>query len=117
MNGRDPVQEGLTYQLMLHTFFNLCILVYASIQITQTRTALASLGPLVRCGRFVRCTGPDSLFNTILGLFIVAPVVIGICTIGFALLIRKLYGEFGWAEFRLVGASIELKRECWLGPS
>ena len=106
----DALRARNVIQLVLHTFFNLCILVYASIQITQTRTALAGLGQVVRCGRYIRCTGPDSLFNTILGLFIVTPIVIGVCSIGFALLIKKLYAEFGWAEFRLVGASLEMKR-------
>lgn len=102
---------SLTPQLVLHMLFNLCILIYASIQIVQTRTALTNLGPTARCGAYIRCTGPDSLFNVVFGLFIVEPIVVGLASIGFALLIRKLYREFGWAEFRLVGGSPKMKRE------
>jgi hypothetical protein len=55
------------------------------------------------------------LFNTILGMLVVTPVVIGLATVGFAVLIRKLHAEFGWAEFRIVGASLEMKRGLSVG--
>jgi hypothetical protein len=88
------------------------ILIYACLQISQTRTALSALqGTAQRCGNFARCFGEGSLFNTILGLFIVTPIVVGFATIAYAFLIRRLVQQFGWAEFRLVGASPEMKRE------
>ena len=45
-------------------------------------------------------------------LYVVTPIAVGLCTIAFALMIRKLYIEFGWAVFHLVGASPQMKREC-----
>lgn len=104
-------------QLILHTFFNLCIFIYAVIQLPQTRDALSGLGPNIRCGAYPRCTGDDSLFNVIYGPLVVVPIVIGIATLGFAVLIRKLYAEFGWAEFKLVGASLEMKRMSSPSPA
>jgi gamma-glutamylcysteine synthetase len=38
--------------------------------------------------------------------------VVGLSTIAFVFMIRKLYIEFGWAVFHLVGASPQMKREC-----
>jgi hypothetical protein len=58
-----------------------------------------------------RCEGPDSLYNVVQSLLIVTPIVLGLATIAFAFLCRKLYRQFGWAEFHLVGASPEMKRE------
>jgi hypothetical protein len=56
------------------------------------------------------------LYNVLQPLLIVAPIILGLCTIAFAVLIRKLYVQFGWAEFHLVGASPEMKSEweIWL---
>ena len=59
-----------------------------------------------------RCTGPHSLFYVIKRLYIVTPIVLGLCTITFGVLIHRLYVQFGWAVFYLVGASPEIKREC-----
>jgi hypothetical protein len=46
-----------------------------------------------------------------MGLFIVTPIVVGLATIAYAVLVRRLWMQFGWAEFRLVGASPQMKRK------
>jgi hypothetical protein len=51
------------------------------------------------------------LFNTLRGLYIVTPIFVGLSTFAFIYLIRKLYIEFGWSVFHLVGASVEMKSE------
>lgn len=58
-----------------------------------------------------QCVGPNSLYNLLEKVYIVTPIVLGLCTIIFCLLVRKLYIEFGWAVFHLVHASPEMKRE------
>jgi len=55
--------------------------------------------------------GPDSLYYLLQRLMIVVPIILGICTIAFAFLIRRLHEQFGWAVFHLVGASLEMKSE------
>ena len=39
------------------------------------------------------------------------PIVVGISTIAFAFMIRRLYIDFGWAVFHLVSASPAMKRK------
>jgi hypothetical protein len=56
------------------------------------------------------------LYNVVRSLLIVTPIVLGLATIAFAFLCRKLYRQFGWAEFHLVGASPEMKRESTSTP-
>jgi hypothetical protein len=41
-------------------------------------------------------------YNLLEKVYIVTPIVLGLCTIIFCLLVRKLYIEFGWAVFHLV---------------
>ncbi|RXK35896.1 hypothetical protein M231_06816 [Tremella mesenterica] len=103
LRGRNIVQ------LCLHLFFNVCILVYSILQIPQTKDALDS-APQDACGSYQRCTGPHSFFNLLRKLFIVTPIVLGLSTIAFAALIRRLHVQFGWAVFHLVGASPRMKR-------
>lgn len=42
---------------------------------------------------------------------IVPPIVIGLSTIIYIILAVRLYREYGWVVFKLVGASPNLKRE------
>lgn len=122
----DAVRARNIVQLGLHMLLNICILAYSILQIPQTKTALSGLG-LRRCGNFeVRytlapdckqelrgvqhCIGPNSLYNALQGCFIVLPITIGLCSIAFALLIRKLRAQFCWSMYRLVGASWDISR-------
>ena len=104
----DALRARNIIQLVLHLIFNTCIWVYSILQVPQTEHALSGL-PADRCGSFAACVGPNSLFTLVKKLFIVTPVVLGLCTVGFAVLIRMLYVEFGWAVFHLVGASPDMK--------
>lgn len=57
------------------------------------------------------CVGPGGLYGQLQKLYIVNPIFVGLATFAFVYLIRKLYVEFGWSVFHLVGASPEMKRE------
>ncbi|GFZ48729.1 hypothetical protein JCM24511_06478 [Saitozyma sp. JCM 24511] len=105
----DALRQRNVVQLLLHLWFQLCILAYSILQIPQTYNALNEIGNQ-QCGNYPRCEGPDSLYNVVRSLLIVTPIVLGLATIAFAFLCRKLYRQFGWAEFHLVGASPEMKR-------
>lgn len=109
----DALRARSIVQLGLHLVFNVCILVYAILQIPQTHDALAS-EPRRHCGAFARCTGKDSLFELLEKIMIAVPVVLGVCTLAMAVLVRTLYKQFGWAVWHLVNASPSLKRASFL---
>jgi hypothetical protein len=52
------------------------------------------------------------LFNVLRSLLIVTPIVMGLAGIAFIFLARRIYSQFGWAEFHLVSASPEMRRKC-----
>lgn len=104
----DALRARNIVQLFLHIWLNLMLLLYAILQIPQTKIALEDVTG--SCGDFDRCTGPGSLFNVIQGILIVPPIIFGLALISFGFLSRQLYFQFGWDVFRLVGASPELKR-------
>ncbi|WVQ66989.1 uncharacterized protein L199_005181 [Kwoniella botswanensis] len=106
----DALRARNIVQLIMHLFFNLCMLIYSILQIPQTKNALSNDNAPGACGSFERCTGPDSLFNLLQKLMIVPPIIFGLCTIVFCVLIKFIHKVWGWSVFRLVGAQPELKR-------
>ncbi|WVO14277.1 hypothetical protein L204_101909 [Cryptococcus depauperatus] len=103
----DALRARNIVQLILHLCLTFMLFLYSILQIPQTRIALGDVtGP---CGRFSNCTGPKSLYNTLLGLLVVPPIIFGLALIAFGMLVRQLYVQFGWAVFRLVGASPDMK--------
>lgn len=104
------------------------MLTYAILEIPQTRNAFKGLdlqdGCVMRDGVLVSvapdlcsalltaqdCVGPGSLYSLLEKLMIVPPIVIGLATIAYAFLARHLYFQFGWAQFKLVNASLDLKK-------
>ncbi|OCF77306.1 hypothetical protein I204_01293 [Kwoniella mangroviensis CBS 8886] len=106
----DALRARNMVQLIMHLFFNLCMLIYSILQIPQTKNALSNDNAPGACDFFERCTGPDSLFNLLQKLMIVPPIIFGLCTIVFCVLIKYIHKVWGWSVFRLVGAQPELKR-------
>ncbi|WWC64588.1 uncharacterized protein I303_107199 [Kwoniella dejecticola CBS 10117] len=107
----DALRARNIVQLIMHLFFNLCMLIYSILQIPQTKDALSDENGIPgACGNFENCTGPDSLFNLLQKLMIVPPIIFGICTIAFCVMIKYVHAQFGWAVFHLVGASPELRK-------
>ncbi|KAK8853207.1 hypothetical protein IAR55_003909 [Kwoniella newhampshirensis] len=106
----DGLRARNIVQLALHLFFNFCLTLYGILQIPQTKNALQDENAPGDCGKYPRCTGPDSLYNLLEKLMIVPPIIFGFASISFAVMIRQLYIQFGWAVFHLVGASPEMKK-------
>ncbi|WWC91697.1 uncharacterized protein L201_006643 [Kwoniella dendrophila CBS 6074] len=107
----DALRARNIVQLIMHLFFNVCMLVYSILQIPQTKNALEEENNVPGgCGSFENCTGPNSLYNLLEKLMIVPPIIFGLCTIAFCVMMRYVHAQFGWAVFHLVGASPELKR-------
>ncbi|WWD03644.1 hypothetical protein V865_001699 [Kwoniella europaea PYCC6329] len=74
----DALRARNIVQLIMHLFFNLCMLIYSILQIPQTKNALSNDNAPGACGSFERCTGPDSLFNLLQKLMIVPPIIFGL---------------------------------------
>ncbi|WWD19623.1 hypothetical protein CI109_104085 [Kwoniella shandongensis] len=106
----DGLRSRNIVQLALHLFLNFGLTLYGILQIPQTKNALEEDNEPGACGKYPRCTGPDSFYNQLEKFMIVAPIVFGVASIAFAVMIRKMYVQFGWAEFHLVGASPEMKK-------
>jgi len=89
--------------------FQGCLTIYGGIQIQQTRTALVQT-PGADCAiHYVTCSGPHSLWAAIRPYQIVVPIICGLVFHILVYFTWKLYNEFGWAVFRMVGADPELK--------
>ncbi|CAK9782918.1 unnamed protein product [Cutaneotrichosporon oleaginosum] len=91
----------------------LCMFVYAVTEIPQTRSALRNLDDARACvprGGTYDCLGKGSLYFILLNILVWPIVITAIATAGYVFLARRLYVQFGWEEFRILNASIGLKR-------
>ncbi|ODN99012.1 hypothetical protein I350_07164 [Cryptococcus amylolentus CBS 6273] len=96
--------------LILHLCLNFMLLLYAILQIPQTRIALRDAHENnAECGHFENCIGPHSLWNVVLPLLIIPVIIFTFAIIAFGTLVRRLADEFGWDVYRYTGASTEIK--------
>ncbi|KAF9505985.1 hypothetical protein BS47DRAFT_1399891 [Hydnum rufescens UP504] len=89
--------------------FQACLTIYGGIQIQETRTALVQTPGADCATNYVTCSGPGSLWAAIEPFQIVVPIICGLALGVMIYFTWKLYQEFGWAVFRMVGADPELK--------
>ncbi len=95
--------------------FHLALVVFAAIQIHETRAALVSTTSnswiVSLLHLFVRCynanlsktgSGPGSLWRKVLPYLIVTPVIIAASWISLLFWVRELYFEFGWVLYLLI---------------
>ncbi|KLT40956.1 hypothetical protein CC85DRAFT_248507 [Cutaneotrichosporon oleaginosum] len=111
----DAIRARNVIQLVLHICFQLCMFVYAVTEIPQTRSALRNLDDARACvprGGTYDCLGKGSLYFILLNILVWPIVITAIATAGYVFLARRLYVQFGWEEFRILNASIGLKRAC-----
>lgn len=89
------------------------MLVYAVTEIPQVRGALKNLndpgGCVVRNGG-LDCLGPGSLYYTLVYILVWPIIITALSTAAYIVLVRRLSIQFGWDEFRMVHADLELKR-------
>ena len=95
------------------TIFSASMLVYASLMHGQIRTALLESNSTADCADAtspIECPGPQAVFDSVRAYIIVIPAAIGLATLCMLLLAWKLLRSFGWTVFKLLGASLQLKK-------
>ncbi|THH01435.1 hypothetical protein EW026_g1278 [Hermanssonia centrifuga] len=85
----DALRLRNVVQLIGILGFHLALVVFAAIQIHETRAALTG-------------SGPGSLWRKVLPYLIVTPVIIAASWISLLFWVRELYFEFGWVLYLLI---------------
>ncbi|KLO18602.1 hypothetical protein SCHPADRAFT_936091 [Schizopora paradoxa] len=99
----DALKARNIVQLVGILAFHLGLVVFAALQVDEAHTAL-DLSKEAGCNTFaVLCDG--SLWRKVEPFFIVNPIIIAVSWIFMLFFVRKLFEEFGWAVFELVGAN------------
>ncbi|CAL1704772.1 unnamed protein product [Somion occarium] len=101
----DALRLRNIIQLIGIFIFHGAMIVFSALQVHETKAALIVPGGTDYFNR----GGPDSLWNKVLPFLIVVPCVIAASWVIMAWWIRKLYFEFGWAIFHVVGANPAFK--------
>ncbi|KAJ7219255.1 hypothetical protein GGX14DRAFT_435357 [Mycena pura] len=106
----DALRLRNTIQLVAILLFHLTLLVFAAIQVHETKSALLNRVNCVTDFNLTNCPGPGSLWASVLPFLVVVPCVIGAAWLVMMFWIKELYSEFGWAVFHVVGANPKMKR-------
>jgi len=105
----DALRMRNIIQLVGLLGFHLALIVFAALQVEQTRSALVQDLGCDASTSYVRCGGSGTLWRSVQPFLIVAPCIIGGSWLLMIFLIWKLYYEFGWAIFHIVGANPKMK--------
>ncbi|GJE95127.1 hypothetical protein PsYK624_113080 [Phanerochaete sordida] len=92
----DALRLRNVIQLVGILAFHVGLIVFASIQIHETKAALVG-------------NGQDKTWHKVLPFLIVSPCILGASLLALMWWIRALYFEFGWAIFHVVGANPQMK--------
>ncbi|KAL0946917.1 hypothetical protein HGRIS_013078 [Hohenbuehelia grisea] len=105
----DALRLRNIIQLIGILIFHMGLMVFAAIQVHQTRSALVFGSNCETAWNPITCDGPGSLWRRVEPYTIVAPCVIAGAWVVMILCTRALYAEFGWAIFHIVGANPKMK--------
>jgi len=105
----DALRLRNVVQLLGILLFHLALIVFAALQVHQTRTALVTQPNCDGRDSYVSCGGPGTLWMGVEPFLIVAPCVIAASWLAMLFWIKQLYTEFGWAIFHVVGADRKMK--------
>ncbi|KAJ8472691.1 hypothetical protein ONZ45_g16565 [Pleurotus djamor] len=105
----DALRLRNVIQLFGILIFHLGMMVFAAVQVEQTRIALVIGENCDTDWTSTLCDGPGSLWNRVEPFLIVAPCVIAASWIVMLFFVKQLYAEFGWAIFHVVGANPKMK--------
>jgi hypothetical protein len=105
----DALRLRNIVQLIGLLIFHAALIIGAALQVYETKIALMTLDDCDGTFDFVNCGGPGTLWQKVKPFLIVAPCVISISWVLMLFFIRKLYDEFGWAIFNVVGANPKMK--------
>ncbi|KAJ6630785.1 hypothetical protein B0H10DRAFT_1983007 [Mycena sp. CBHHK59/15] len=106
----DALRLRNVIQLVGILLFHMALIVFAAIQIHETRSAL--LNGSVDCTtdfNLINCDGPGTLWQHVQSFLIVVPCLIAGAWFVMMFWIKELYAEFGWAIFHVVGANPKMK--------
>ncbi|KAF7294949.1 SET domain-containing protein [Mycena indigotica] len=108
----DALRLRNVIQLMGILLFHMALIVFAAIQVHETRTALVKFSDEDCAQSFnaTFCGGPGSLWRSVQPFLIVVPCVISAAWLLMMFWIKELYSEFGWAIFHVVGANPKMKK-------
>lgn len=105
----DALRLRNIIQLIGILVFHLALMVFAALQVHQTKTALVVLQDCDWRTSFVQCDGPGTLWRKVEPFLITAPCIIAAAWLLMLFWIKQLYAEFGWAIFHVVGANPKMK--------
>ncbi|TFL07387.1 hypothetical protein BDV98DRAFT_557781, partial [Pterulicium gracile] len=105
----DALRMRNIIQLIGILVFHLGLVVFSGLQILQTHTALVTFIDCDGDTSYVRCGGQGTLWRSIQPYLIAVPIITGTAWLIIMFWIKKLYQEFGWAIFRVVGADRSMK--------
>ena len=107
----DALRLRNIIQLIGILLFHLALMVFAALQVRQTRTALVqrTAESCAETWNYAQCPGSRSLWRHVKPLVVTAPCVIAAAWLFMLFWIKELYAEFGWAIFHVVGADRQKK--------
>lgn len=97
----DALRLKNTIQIIGLCLYNLGLLIYAAVQMTQINDAIVALGP-----RFIHPT----VWSAVKPFLIAIPCVIAVGSVAMSLVARKLYDEFAWTIYKHISADLRMKR-------
>jgi hypothetical protein len=106
----DALRLRNIIQLIGILLFHMALIVFAAIQIHETKSALVGGHDCTNDFNPINCPGPGTLWNSVQPFLIVVPCVIAFSWFLMMFWIKELYSEFGWAIFHVVGANPKMKR-------
>jgi len=105
----DALRLRNIIQLIGILIFHAALIVMAALQVHQTHTALVVLPNCDATVNYIKCDGPGTLWRKVEPFLIVTPCILAGSWLVLIFWIKELYGEFGWAIFRVVGANPKMK--------
>ncbi|KAI0006018.1 hypothetical protein BJV74DRAFT_801610 [Russula compacta] len=105
----DALRLRNVIQLAGILVFHAALIVFAAIQIHETRVALVRRSNCDATVSYVTCGGSGTLYKSVEHLLFAVPGIIAAAWIIMIFFVRALYYEFGWAVFRIVGANPVMK--------
>jgi len=105
----DALRLRNVIQLAGILVFHVALVVFAVIQVHETKVALVRTPNCDGTVDYVTCGGSGTLYSKVEHLLIIVPCIIAASWLVMIFFVRALYYEFGWAIFRIVGANPAMK--------
>ena len=101
----DALRLKNTIQIIGLCMYNIALLIYAAIQMTQINEAVQALlsaprGPLI----------DPTTWSAVKPFLVAIPCIIAAGTIAMSFVARKLYDEFAWTIYKHISADLRMKR-------